>query len=157
MTTPEDTGLFHITKAEFYFQRHQREQAVAHYDSARAAFETAIQTMPFPFYLTDFHSYLGLAYAGLGRKERAIEEGEKAVELISVSEDAIWGPVLLDRLAQIYTMTGEHEAAIDRLEILLSIPSALSVSLLRLDPVWDPLRDNPRFKKLLDKHTGDSS
>jgi serine/threonine-protein kinase len=47
-------------------------------------------------------------------------------------------------------MVGEFDAAIDQLELLLSIPSTLSVPLLRLDPAWDPLRDHPRFKKLLE-------
>jgi serine/threonine-protein kinase len=52
-------------------------------------------------------------------------------------------------LAQIYTMLGEKGAAIDELEHLLSIPSPLSVPLLRLDPIWDPLRDHPRFHLLV--------
>jgi hypothetical protein len=47
-------------------------------------------------------------------------------------------------------MVGEFDAAIDQLELLLSIPSTLSVPLLRLDPAWDPLRDHLRFKKLVE-------
>jgi serine/threonine-protein kinase len=157
LTSLEETGLYYIMKAELTILRNQREQAVAYYDSARVSFESAIQTMPYPFFLPDMYSCLGLAYAGLGQNERAITEGEKAVELIPVSEDAIWGPLLLEQLAQIYVKIGEYEAALEQLEILLSIPSECSVPVLRLDPIWDPLRDNPRFKQLLDKYSGDSS
>ncbi len=53
-------------------------------------------------------------------------------------------------LARIYVMVDEHDEAIDQLEYLLSIPSRLSIPLLRLDPAWDPLRDHPDFKRLLE-------
>jgi serine/threonine-protein kinase len=49
-------------------------------------------------------------------------------------------------------MVGEYDAAIDQLDVLLSIPSLISVPLLRVDPTWDPLRDHPRFLALLDKY-----
>ena len=56
----------------------------------------------------------------------------------------------IEDLARIYVMVGEFDAAIDQLEYLLCVPGEMSVPLLRLDPVWDPLRDHPRFKKLLE-------
>jgi serine/threonine-protein kinase len=153
----QETGLYYNMKAELSTIRNQGLQAAAYYDSARVSFESAIQAMPFPFFLPDIYSCLGFAYAGLGQKEKAIEEGEKAIKLIPLSEDAIWGPLLMEQLAYIYIRTNEHEAAIDKLEILLSIPSALSVPVLRLDPIWDPIRDNPRFQQLLDKYSGHAS
>ncbi len=52
-------------------------------------------------------------------------------------------------LAAVYTLVGEHDAAIEQLEYLLSIPSWWSAWDLRLDPRWDPLRDHPRFRKLV--------
>jgi serine/threonine-protein kinase len=52
-------------------------------------------------------------------------------------------------LARIYTMVGEYKKAIDQIEYLLSIPGPLSTELLRIDPKWDPLRKNPRFKKII--------
>ena len=68
-----------------------------------------------------------------------------------VSHDALDGPSFVVSLAQIYSMVGEFDAAIDQLEYLLSIPATFSVQLLRLDPFWDPLRDHPRFQALLEK------
>ncbi len=95
------------------------------------------------------HSTLGIAYAGLGRKEDALREGKLAVDLLPISKEAYRGAYRAIDLAQIYAMVGETDAAIDRLEHLLSIPGPLSVSLLRLDPIWDPLRDHPRFQQLV--------
>ncbi len=62
----------------------------------------------------------------------------------------MWGPEMTANLAVIYVMVGEQNAALDQIEYLLSIPSILSVPLLRIDPQWDPLRNHPRFQKLLE-------
>ncbi|UCG58909.1 MAG: hypothetical protein JSU70_05225 [Phycisphaerales bacterium] len=66
-----------------------------------------------------------------------------------MSKDAMRGPYRVEDLARICVMVGEHDAAIDQLEFLLSIPGPLWIPLLRLDPAWDPLRNHPRFKKLV--------
>jgi hypothetical protein len=87
------------------------------------------------------------------RKEEGIREGKLAVELYPVSEDAEEGPNFVLDLTQIYVMVGEYEEAVDQIEYLLSISSHLSVPLLRLDPRLDPLREHPRFKQLLEKHS----
>jgi serine/threonine protein kinase/Flp pilus assembly protein TadD len=97
-----------------------------------------------------FRSALGLVYAYLGRREDAIREGEKAVTL--VAEDAIRSQQYAERLGHIYALVGESEAAMDQIEYLLSIPSSLTVSGLRVHPYWDPLRDHPRFQALLEKY-----
>ena len=98
------------------------------------------------------HSQLGIAYASLGRKEAAIREGQKGVDLLPISKDAVYGPPRIYNLAVIYVMVGEYDAAIGQLELPLSIPSWVSVPLLRLDPTWDPLRDHPRFQALLERY-----
>ncbi len=98
---------------------------------------------------------LGIAYAGLGRKEDAIREGRRAVELCPVSKDALQGPGVVWNLAVIYTMVGEYDAALEEIEYLFSVPSYMSVPWLRLDPSWDPLRDHPRFEALLEKYAID--
>jgi len=124
----------------------QPEQAAAYYDLARVEQEELVENNPDDYVA---HSNLGIAYAGLGRREEAIREGKLAVEINPLSKDALYGPMLILNLAEIYTLLGEQDAAIDQLEVLLSIPSELSVPLLKLDPQWDPLREHPRFKALL--------
>ncbi len=102
----------------------------------------------------DLHLALGFAYAGLGRKAEAVAEGERAVALMPVAEDALTGADMLAHQAQLYMRVGEHDQAIALIERVLSMPAGvvLSSALLRIDPVWDPLRDDPRFKALLLKY-----
>ena len=59
---------------------------------------------------------------------------------------------LIEDMAKIYTMVGEYDLAIDKLEFILSIPSDFTVELYKLDPDWDPLRDHPRYKAMLEKY-----
>jgi len=96
-----------------------------------------------------FHSELGKAYAFLGKNAEAIAEGKKGVELLPVNEDFRDGPGRVNDLASIYILTGQHELAIDQLEYLLSIPGSTTISILKLGPRYDPLRENPRFKELV--------
>ncbi|MHC4696687.1 MAG: hypothetical protein ACYTFA_08100 [Planctomycetota bacterium] len=100
---------------------------------------------------------MGVVYAGLGRKEEAIREGILGVGLFPISKDAVLGPHPVEDPAFIYTLAGEYDAALDQIEHLLSIPSWLSVPLLRLDPRWDPLRDHPRHKELVQPYELKSS
>ena len=94
----------------------------------------------------------GIALAGLGRVEEAIQAGRRAVELYPVSLDAFGGTDFVERLALIYTMVGEHDAALDELESLLSSPGwSRSAHELKLNPVWEPLRNHPQFKKLVER------
>jgi serine/threonine-protein kinase len=85
-------------------------------------------------------------------KEAAVREGQMAVDLMPISRDAFAAPTYLRGLAQIHTMVGDYDAAIDLLDYLLSIPSWVSVPALRLHPMWDPLRDHPRFQALLETY-----
>jgi serine/threonine-protein kinase len=94
-------------------------------------------------------SFLGMIDAGLGRKEEALREGRYACELLPPSKDAIDGVVLAVNLAQIYVWTGEKDPAIAQLEAVERLPTYLSYGLLKLQPIWDPLRGNPRFEKLV--------
>jgi Flp pilus assembly protein TadD len=96
-----------------------------------------------------YHTALGLALARLGRKDEAVRSGLHAVELLPVEKEAWRGAVFEEDLAAIYAAVGEEDAAIDRLEKLLSRPSQVSVAMLRVDPRWKSLRGNPRFQKLL--------
>ena len=99
---------------------------------------------------------LAMAYAGLGRKEDALREGLLAVEQYPIETDAFIGPRFVEHLAAVYVMVGEPDAALDRIEYLLSIPSDLSIASLRIDPRWDALREHPRFRAMLEGSHGDA-
>jgi len=132
--------------AEIYGYMDENELAKKYYGNARSILDAKIQER---YEDARFHSALGIAYAGIGCKEDAIREGKLAVELLPVAKEAWRGLFKVEALAKIYVMVGESDAAIDQLEFLLSVPGELSIPLLRLDPVWAPLRDHPRFKKLV--------
>jgi serine/threonine protein kinase/tetratricopeptide (TPR) repeat protein len=127
----------------------EAEKSLKSYGSARTLLEAEVRKNPDD---PRYHSSLGIAYAALGRKEEAIREGKKAVELLPVAKDAFYGLPYVEDLAFIYTLTGETDAAVDRLEYLLSIPSWISAAWLRMDTQWDLLREKPGFVRLLEKH-----
>jgi serine/threonine-protein kinase len=91
---------------------------------------------------------LARAYAGLGRKEDALREARRAVELLPISKDAEWGPGVEILRTAVDARVGRKDAAIERIRYLLSIPCYLSPALLGIDPTWAPLRNDPRFRKL---------
>jgi serine/threonine-protein kinase len=94
----------------------------------------------------------GLILAALGRKQEAIAEGKRAVELLPESQDAMDGPKIAASLAEIYALTGEADEALRLIDHLLQVPNGLTVPTLKLDPAWDPLRKDPRFQALIDKY-----
>jgi TolB-like protein/Flp pilus assembly protein TadD len=120
---------------------------------ARAAYENAIEILEKK--VTEvpsdprYHSALGIAYAGLDRKEEAIKEGLMAVELLPVSKDAMYGLGHLQDLAIIYTKSGEYALALDKLEELLSIPTWVSPVWIEWDIRFAPLRTQPKYKELM--------
>ena len=87
--------------------------------------------------------------AYLGRKEEAVHYGTLGTTLGSISKDSRQGPYYQHCLARIYILVGEHEKALDQLELLLKVPYFLSPGWLKIDPNFDPLRKNPRFQKLV--------
>ena len=151
-TQPSKVAVAHLSQAVIIEAQKGRPSAIARYDSARVHYERIIRSNPKS---TDkdvatFHVNLGLAYAGLGRCEEAIREGEEAVRIVPVSRDALTGAELRRGLSEIYMMCGEYEATIDEIETLLAVPSSLTVAILRIDPIWDPIRTNPRFRRLVE-------
>jgi cell wall assembly regulator SMI1 len=79
----------------------------------------------------------------------AIREAQHAVELMPISEDIYDGALVLEGLAQVYTWTGEHDRAIEGLQKLVSMPSYINYARLKLHPMWNPLRGDPRFEKIV--------
>jgi serine/threonine protein kinase/cytochrome c-type biogenesis protein CcmH/NrfG len=120
--------------------------ARAAFESARVEAETTVREQP------DYGPnlcVLGMIDAALGRKEDAIREGRRAVELLPVAKDSIAGAGIMKYLGIIYAWTGEKNLAIDQVAATLQIPSDLNYGKLRLHPFWDPLRGDPRFEKLV--------
>jgi serine/threonine protein kinase/Tfp pilus assembly protein PilF len=140
-----------LATAQIYRLLNNHEMEQKYYNAARKILEGKIKIQPED---SRFHTSLGIAYAGLGQKEDAVREGKKGVELLPMSKEAWRGSFRVRDMAEIYTMVGEQDAAINLLEKLLSNPSEVSVALLKIDPTWDPLRDNPKFQQLLQKYSG---
>jgi serine/threonine protein kinase/Tfp pilus assembly protein PilF len=91
----------------------------------------------------------GLIDAGLGRKEEALREGRRAVELLPVEKDAIFGMYVVKYFATIAAWAGDKDLACEQLAIAMRPPSAITYGDLKLLPFWDPLRGDPRFEKIV--------
>jgi tetratricopeptide (TPR) repeat protein len=120
--------------------------ARAAFASARTEVQKIVQQQP------DFaaaFSLLGMIDAGLDEKEEALEECQRACELLPISKDAIDGASLAMNLAQIYTWLGDKDRAIEQIATVERVPNPLSYGLLKLHPYWDPLRGDPRFEKIV--------
>jgi tetratricopeptide (TPR) repeat protein len=128
----------------------QPELAAAAYERAKGLLEIKVSENPRD---PRYHSSLGIVSAALGQKAVALREGKRAVELLPLSKDAVYGlPYVID-LAHIYVLLGDNEKALAKIEEMLSIPSSLSVPLLKIDPRWAPLRGDPHFQSLLEKYS----
>ena len=143
----EDTALYALCKAEWYRQSGDSTLVRIYSDSARTQLESELrETRSLPWR----RSFLGYAYAGLGRGADAVREGVEAEKMVPSSADPMQRAFVTFALARIYAFLGEEDAAIERLEYLMSIPSMVSAPLLRADPTWERLRGNARFQRLLE-------
>ena len=118
------------------------------FDSARSQLELQLPRAGRRQVHNSIESALAIAYAGLGRRAQAIELAARVVASDPRGVDALDGPSVLENLALAYLLAGERRAALDLIERVLSMPACFSPQLLRLDPLWDPLRGNPRFERL---------
>jgi TolB-like protein/Tfp pilus assembly protein PilF len=122
------------------------EKAREAFTAARSEQEKIVQAQP------DFGPpwcVLGLIDAALGRKEEALREGRRAVELLPVEKDAIRGPAVIKCLAMIAAWVGDKDLACQQLAIIVRPPSPITYGQLKLLPFWDPLRGDPRFEKIV--------
>jgi TolB-like protein/Tfp pilus assembly protein PilF len=92
---------------------------------------------------------LGLIDAALGRKEEALREGRRAVELLPIEKDAVHGVGMVQYFAMIAAWAGDKDLAFEQLAIAIRPPSPLNYGHLKLLPFWDPLRGDPRFEKIV--------
>ena len=136
------------------------QQRAGEVAAARATYQQAVQEVRAParesngsgfFCGRPTHDNLGRAYAGLGEATSAIAEGEKAMAMRPTSKDPFEGPDKEENMAGIYALLGDAEHAIPILKRLLQIPygNAITPALLRLDPIWDQIRNDPRFQELV--------
>ncbi len=136
-----------------YLARNDRENALKYFEMARPAFETAVKEAPES---ADRHANLGWLYAFMGRKDEAIREGRRAVELKPESKDAFDGAIMNCYLALIYARLGENDLAFPLIERLLKTPGAVdsadysvTINDLKYRWEWDPIRNDPRFQNLI--------
>ena len=145
------SGSGHLFLANLYTLMERPREAAAHYDSARIYYEQAVTSDPGGYYV---HAVLGQAYAGLGRREEALRQARLATTLKPLEKDAYYGQRVLRYVLPIYVLLEEYDQAFDQLELLLSIPSDISVHEVRLDPLYKPIWEHPRFKALLEQYGG---
>jgi TolB-like protein/Flp pilus assembly protein TadD len=136
-------------EGRLYLYQGDKIRAQAAFEQARPVAEKLVREAPGD---ATRHGQLGAVLASMGLKEDAINEGKKAVELVPESEDAFGGPKATEALAEIYAWVGENDEALRLIDHLLQVPSFVSVEVLKLDPVWDPLRKDPRFQALIEKY-----
>jgi TolB-like protein/Tfp pilus assembly protein PilF len=129
--------------------------AQKYFQNAQSILENAMKEAPAS---AERHANLGLLYAFMGRKQDAIREGRRAVELKPESKDAVDGAIMNCYLALIYARVGEKDLAIPLIERLLKTPGAVdsvdySITLndLKYRWEWDPIRSDPRFRKLIEQ------
>jgi TolB-like protein/Flp pilus assembly protein TadD len=139
--------------ATVYNLINQPGKAYSYFNTARKLLNSEILQNPDN---STLYGNLGIAYAGLGQKKKAIEAGKKAVELTPISKDTWIGTSGIENLAKIYVMVGEYDAALEQIKFLLSVPANLTPQILLLDPTWKPLWDLPEFKKIISTANADA-
>jgi serine/threonine-protein kinase len=145
-----DAMQFNRAFLEGLLARMTKDEAKAHaaFAAARTQQEKVVQAQP---NYGPAVCVLGVIDAGLGRKEDALREGRRAVELLPVEKDSFNGAHMIEYFAVIAAWVGEKDLACEQLAIVTGLPGSLSLSYgqLKLLPYWDPLRGDPRFEKIV--------
>ena len=148
--TPLTDYTVHLNRAliEGVLARMVNDDAKARsaFTAARAEQEKIVQAQP------DYGPalcVLGLIDAALGRKDAALREGRRAVELVPVEKEAISGPLMIEYLAMIAAWAGDKDLACQQLAIAVRPPGTVSYGQLKSLPWWDPLRGDPRFENVV--------
>jgi TolB-like protein/class 3 adenylate cyclase/Flp pilus assembly protein TadD len=139
---------FRHSFGEALIARMMRDEAKAReaFTAARAEQQKSVEAQP---NYGPALSALGLVDAALGRKEQALQEGRRAIELLPIDKDSVNGIAVVEYLAIIAAWVGEKDLAFEQLETAVRLPNTLSYGQLKLLPYWDPLRGDPRFEKIV--------
>ena len=100
----------------------------------------------------DVHIQRAKVLAYLGERESALGEVQRATEIVPEGKDAFGGPEIMTGVAEVYATLGDKDRAIEILDGLLNRPSSVTAQLLKVNPIWDPLRSDPRFQDLIGKY-----
>jgi len=149
LTTDMDGSDYYYFKGVTYHLMKNEQMALIYYDSARVILEEMVSETPNS---AQCLSSLAIGYAGLGYKGKAIRTAKQAIEIVPVSVDALDGTDHIRNMAIVYATIGEYDLAIAQLDYLLQIPSRYSIKWVKLAPEFNPLRDRPRFKGLIEKY-----
>lgn len=141
----EYTGEKYIFMAKLNKALNNNSNGVKYYESARLILSQAIKKKPDESIL---HGLLGLAYAGINNKTKALEEEEIAIQIAHIRNRVDESEMKM-YLAEIYTMFGDYDDVYPRIQFLLNNPSFFSKKLLLTDPIWILLLDRPEYKKIL--------
>jgi tetratricopeptide (TPR) repeat protein len=145
-----DAVHLHQTFGEGLVARMTKDEVKAHsaFSAACTEQEKIVQVQP---EYGPAHCVLGLIYAGLGRKEEALREGRRAIELMPMDKDSINGAHMIEYFAIIAAWVGEKDLAIEQLAKASALPGygTITYGQLKLLPYWDPLRGDPRFEKIV--------
>ncbi len=125
-------------------------RALASFDSARVALEVLTSQGTAEFQAGFVYPTLAQAYAYLGRGDEAIAAARRALQLLPVEKDALLGNGSRLTLAMVYATLGRAGEAVAELEKLLAVSSSVSRASLRVDAVWEPIRGDPAFQRLLE-------
>ena len=141
-------GPSHWAEGQIARARGDKQKALAAFAAAREKMEAQQADKPKD---EEYFARVAMVDAGLGRKEDAIREARRAVELMPIAKDSQWGPRQVADLALVYAWTGERDRALEQLEIVATIPGDAPTTYgdLRFNPCWDDLRGDPRFDKIV--------
>ncbi|UCC79089.1 MAG: protein kinase [Candidatus Zixiibacteriota bacterium] len=146
---PYDSLYYYLLKGAIYRCMRRPDMMRVYFDSAFVHVEKFLLENPDD---ADAHSYMGIVCAGLGRKNEAIREGKKAIELAPIEKDAFDKYDYLDYLLLIYIQLNEQEEALKILDDILSLHTNKDLPLVLIDPEYAPMLDYPGFDKIVEKY-----
>ena len=139
-----------LYKAWIYDLMNLQDKADIYFDATRKELDSLLSIFPDD---PRYYGAMGLALAGLGEEEMAIDYAKQAVQILPIEKDAYKGLARIEELARVYVMLDEYDAAIQQIEILLSKPGPYSVPKMKLDPKWKPLWYYPGFIRLTERYS----